>query len=208
MAALGSFEYLIAEDFAPAWLQSPKGKALLSGIGAVIDDELIERIKQGARAHLLAFTPTDALSAAGEERQLERFPAMSDDEFRAYLESALTVWRKGGTNPGIIAALQLAFPGPAYSVINNRDWVPLPPDGNTALWSRIWTKIAQPHPFTMPLWGVGLFWGGFTYGTTATAAEMQLFSRIVKKWKGAHALHVAIIIEYSISSSVFIPVGD
>jgi hypothetical protein len=73
-----------------------------------------------------------------------------------------------------------------------------PPTAGT--WSRFWVHldvtVTNPFNWTAVTWGVSRTWGqGHTWGSTATAEEVALVRRIIRKWKPAHAVCAQILVD-------------
>lgn len=176
-------EYIVA--FAPGFLLKQWGKAFLQGIAKVIDTELVDRAKESIKAHILETAPLSALPTLGKERLLERYPTMTDENYRSYLKKAWETWPGGGTEGGILAAFSAALPGPEYQVLEQIDGGGFPYSG----WNAFYVLIRDPIPWEYWQYNdPGVTWDqkDLTWDSTATPAEIAFLRALAKKWKGGH----------------------
>jgi hypothetical protein len=185
------------EELAPPWLLRPLGKAFLRALGRFLDVEGVDRLKQAVKARFLETCPDDALDRLGRDRLLPRFPTETTAAYRQRLLAAWDIWLFAGTEAGLLQMLHTAYPGPAYSILENKDWDPAPPDGDVAYWSRAWIIIEPPFPWVTWKFGDGKQIGqpNLTIGTTMTPEEVALFRGITNKLKPAHVVVPAIILK-------------
>lgn len=167
----------------PIWLRRKLGSAFFEHM-AILSDFVVDFAREGFKSHLIDRCPPDALPEHARDRTLERWPTETEEQHRARIGNAWGVWEFGGTNKGVLDAVQ----GLGYfdSVIYEYwDW----PDGNDAAWARFWIVIDQPHPIQAPP-----PIGGFTVGDGTivgvggiTDDDVERLRRIVRTWKAAHA---------------------
>lgn len=221
----GPFTRWLRDTLAPPVLRGRFGSALSATIGAAMDDVRTRAI-DAVRVRLPKYAPTDALAFHGNDRLLERYPAESDAMYRARLERAFEVWSGAGTYSGVIGALAAAgFDAQVFDVWTAPSWwagttgrawppkprtpkpswwdaymLPYPPaDGDTLWWSLFWVEITAPGPLGWQprLWGDGHEFGdGATWGSTATAAQVQFVREIIRKWKSAHGVCESIFVRW------------
>lgn len=170
--------------FAPGFFLKKWGKAFLQGVAKVVDEELVDRAKESVKAHICEVAPVSALPTLGRERLLERYPPMSDDDYRNYLLAVWDVWPGGGTEGGMLAAFNAALPGPVYEVLEQVDGGGYVYSG----WNAFYIHLTAFLPWSQWTYGSGYQWGkaGLTWGSTATPADVAFLRALAKKWKGGH----------------------
>ncbi len=215
-------------DSAPPALQHERWRALTGEFGDA-KDAAAQAARDAAKAGLASECPDDALGHHARERSLERYPGESAASHRARLVAASTALEFVGTEQGLLAALTAIGygtptihtaigTGPAWYV----DPWPPPSDGNkppawpgawpilagnVAGWpSRFWVNL-ENSPFGNEEWGGGRSWGeaGFTWGSNASAAQVQLVKRIIKRWRPAHCVCIGVFVELTTSDRIFWP---
>jgi len=181
-------------ELMPPWLRGRWGEAWARAQG-LAKDLLAEGAVQAVKARFLRDGPPDALAYAGTDRQIERGPAESDASYRARLRGAFETWRLAGTNKGILTALAvIGFT--KVAIYENKDWAPGDPR-----WWRFWIVVEPPHPFTTWMLGDGTKLGTKLLGLDAGGtAALDLFRRVVRKWKAAHTTceHIIIVLSGSL----------
>lgn len=108
--------------------------------------------------------------------------------------------------------------GTTHSVVRDTawNWDGLFGTGTPPVWSRFWVLIyvtvptatgAPTQPWQRLTWGMpGLTWGsGYTWGSTATPADVQAIRSIVETWKpeGTHCRYIAVVFD----DAAFDPAG-
>ena len=81
-----------ARALQPPYLRGPNWQNFNGDIGASLDDET-DRATEAAFAGTVERAPSDALPLLGEDRALRRYPAESEDTYRARLGLAFTLHR-------------------------------------------------------------------------------------------------------------------
>ncbi len=144
-------EWLV--QVAPSWLQGPWGARWLEALGLALD-QVADAADAAAKVALPAKAPADALPWHGEERSIARAPADTEAAYRARLDDAWNLWEFGGTEQGLIAALQPFLPDATITILANRDW---PDTWGVGLWGGdgAWGDGA---------WGDAGEWGGGVWG--------------------------------------------
>lgn len=208
----------------PSWLQRPWGLKYNRTLGYV-SDLLMNAAAQAVGARFLATCPNDALPYAGADRSMPAYPieypgasagataqAAGVAAYRARLLKAWSTWSTAGTLAAVQGQLE-AF-GFANVAIYTADGsgppgvVPWPPDSNTANWSRFWVVLTEPFPsflnWKLTTWGDGRTWGengpdgtAYTWGSTATVAQVTSIRALIRKWKPVHAICAGIWIDYA-----------
>ncbi|MEO8876123.1 MAG: hypothetical protein ABI461_11090, partial [Polyangiaceae bacterium] len=155
------------QSLSPFWLSNGRGGFYLRALGSQK-----ARVEDAARTGTLqrfpAYADADAKLRIGLERQLDRYPALSDAQWSAMLQDAFTKWSVAGTAYALTRELQLAFPGVA-SLNNGYIMV------KTAV-GRTWVKDVSSSPDVYPKWqdsapSADGFWNRFTvYFVTTDAA--------------------------------------
>jgi len=173
-------------ELAPPWLRGLWGERWHQAMG-LVKDALAEGALQAVKARFLRGSPSDSLSYAGTDRQIERAPGESDDNYRARLQKAFTTWRLAGTNKGIIEALKvIGFP--SVTIFENKDWAASP---DPTAWWLFWVMLLSPLPFDGP-WKLGdgtkLGEKPLGFGSAKDAALLELIRRVIRKWKAAHTI--------------------
>lgn len=219
-----SFEVWLRDQLARAALPGPFGRALAGAIGRAMD-ELADRARQAAKARLVTVAPDDALVYHGRDRRIECYPADTDASYRARLVGAWDAWQLAGTYQGIPSQLAAAGFAPValYDVWTAPSWWvgawPPPPFGTapswwvdpwppaagdpTVWWSRFWVELTAPGPFAWSelAWGSAWKYGRpdaapYTWGSTATAAEVALVRSIIAKWKKGAGVCAGIFVRF------------
>jgi hypothetical protein len=190
-----------AELIGPPWSKRYWGQRFWLGLLGYIGDLVAEAGAQAVRAHMLRedSSPGDALPPIGNERQMPRYPAETNANYRARLIDAWDAWQGAGTNPGIVSQYN------AYGLSNvvvrsfHDGWgFENPPV--MSRWSRFVVIIEQPHPWsTSYTYGSGILYGTpITFGSTATPDEAETVKAIALKWKPAHSInpYVLVVLEH------------
>ena len=144
-------------------------------------DILSEWANQGVKARFFDSNtfPADALPLLGAERLIERYPADTDETYKARLKDAWNIWQEAGTQAGIRRQLE-AFGLRDIEFRSNTDWNW---DNQPDNWSRFWVILNKSgHSFEKGrIWGDGSVWGGgWTWGSTATFEEVSTIRRIIR----------------------------
>lgn len=170
-------------------------------------DLLSEWVNQGVKARFFGSNtfPADALPLLGSERLIERYPADTDETYKARLQDAWNIWEEAGTQAGIRRQLE-AFGLSDIEFRSNTDWNwDNQPDNK----SRFWVILNKSgHSFEKGrTWGDGSVWdGGWTWGSTATFDEVSTIRRIIRKFKPGHdiCLHIVVVLD----EAVWVPEPD
>lgn len=187
MAIPGSFRELQDEIF-PRWCRRPKMAAFLAAFSEK-KDELVDRLAGSILARSSDRAPDDALEAVGGNFYLSRALHDTAATFRAYLRRPFTRWRKAATPQGMRE--ELAHLGYASTeIISYRDLVDggLPGTVFGGVGSFWFLRINKPNSWGPPgHWGDGSRWGAapYTWGSSATAQEIDEIRRVIAKWKPA-----------------------
>lgn len=178
-----------ARDLAPTWLRGDWGGALVEMFGFTFDAIQEANYEAGAAGLLDAPTfPVDALPLIGNERNIERYPAESDDEYHARVKGAWVAWPQAGTINGVLSQLTAAGFDAEIKEMKDWNW-----DGDAANWSRFWV-ILHNTGWARNKWGDGRKWGEGVWGVNASRDEVHTLRRIVKKWKPAHCIAIIIVV--------------
>ena len=185
----------------PTWLQEANGEAWLGAFGTA-KDVILARAKDSVKARLPDLAPADALPHLAVTMQLERGPDEAEAAFRARLKEAFNAWVWGGTRKGLLEYALTPAGLENADTIENRQWSPAPPDGDTAFWSRFWVVIGEPHP-----WDDDDSWDGdastwdddatATWDSTATLNDVERVKRLIRQWKPGHTTPVAVVLVFS-----------
>lgn len=193
----------LQSESAPKALRGKRGSAWMRAHGRA-KDWTQDAVRQAVRAGLVAVAPVDALGYDGNERNLPRYPGDTDETYRARLQRAWELWQQAGTRPGLLAVLDaLGFANAAIHTA--RDPIPpgessWPPDGDPSNWSRFWVFLdvsAGSNPFNWQRvpWGSRRWGDGWTWGSTATRAQISLVRSVIRLWKAAHELCAGIVVD-------------
>jgi hypothetical protein len=208
---------------APAWLTTGEGELVGYALD-VVKDAFVERLRLGLMARLpyndpngATTAPADALAAMGRDRKVVRGINESDASYAGRLLAWLDDRKTAGNPFALMQKLaEYTGPGPMFRTVDNRgnwytravdgersflldqgnwDW-----DGDTDRWSRFWVIIYPNGLWTEGLaWGdVGAVWGEEeqTWGSTATAEQVQTIRSLVADWKPAGTRCKNIIIAF------------
>lgn len=151
--------------------------------------------------------PVDALPLLGAERNMPRYPVESHQQYRDRLWGAWDAWEFAGNASAVVSQFEAAGfvgveikePFRTHSVTGNThgEWLREP----TGYWSHFWLFFpAGSHNFGPPLivGAPGLIvGGGWTVGTNASAADVQLVRGIANKWRPAHVIVREFLFEIS-----------
>ena len=177
-----------ALELSPPWLRGPWGEKLLNVLGGVFDEAYGTIFEAGAAASVDAPSfPNDALGLLGSERNIERYPAETDAEYKARVKGAWESWAQAGT---MRLVSELAYLGFTAEIKENWTWNW---DGDSANWSRFWVVITG-HDWAATHWADGRHWGEGVWGCDATVEEMNALIRLVMKWKPGHATPILVIV--------------
>lgn len=178
-----------AIDNAPTWLRGTWGGKLVETLGFLFDAIEETNFEAGAAGTLEAPTfPTDAIALIGSERNMERYTAETDDQYKARVQGAWVAWPQAGTTNGVLSQLTAGGFTAALKEMRDWDW-----DGDAANWSRFWVVVAATG-WSPTHWGDGRSWGEGVWGADATAAEAATLIRIVRKWKPGHVVATIVVV--------------
>lgn len=161
-------------------------------LGALSDGELASGtglLVQAVKCRSALLCPDDALYLVGQARRLERYPGETADAYRARVSDPFGAHEWAGTAKGIEDQLTAALTAmgataPVVTVLEN--WQGAYADG--ADWySRIAVIIQCGGVWTEASLGGTWALGTNVLGSTATAAEVALMKRIIRKWKDCGA---------------------
>jgi hypothetical protein len=180
-----------ALDNSPPWLLGTWGTKLVSAIGVMFDDARSSIYQAGAAGSLDAPTfPADALALMGSERNIERYPAETDDEYHLRVKGAWESWAQAGTMRLVAELDYLGFTAEIKEIFSDDwDW-----DGDTDNWSRIWVVITQDDWGSIAWGSGGTAWGTGVWGCDATQSEAATLLRLIRKWKPGHVVPITIIV--------------
>lgn len=178
-----------AIDNAPTWLRGNWGGKLVELLGFLFDSIEEANFEAGAAGTLNAPTfPVDGLALIGSERNIERYTAETDDQYKARLQGAWVAWPQAGTKLGLLSQLTAAGFDAEIKEMRDWDW-----DGDAANWSRVWVVLHNTG-WTLNKWGDGRKWGEGVWGLTATVEEAHTLRRLIKKWKPGHVVVILVIV--------------
>jgi len=177
----------------PAWLRGENGEAWATAWGVLLDG-LADSTTNAVKCRVPREAPADALAYIGSERNLNRVPLETNDQYRARLEDAWEAWSYAGTDRAIVDQLELL--GLTAVCVRNNQWVWDSNSGNVAnYWARFWVVLSGHG------WGADDTWGADTWGdgglwgldSTVSADDVAYARDVVRKWKSAHAQCVNLI---------------
>lgn len=181
-----------ALDNSPPWLHGTWGKKLVEAIGVMFDDARNTVFEAGAAGSVDAPTfPVDALALVGSERNIERYPDETNDEYRVRVKGAWESWAQAGTMRLVAELTYLGFTAEIKEVHTaGWDW-----DGDTDNWSRVWIVITE-HSWEATTWGEsGRTWGGAgVWGCDAEQNEAATLLRLIRKWKPGHVFPITVVV--------------
>jgi len=202
----------------PAWLKGLWGQRWINALGGK-QDALVTHAKDGTKSRYPDIAPSGALPYIGDERGIEKAPGESDADYRLRLWGAWETWQWSGTSIGVYNGLVTCgltvsdwLGTPWWSwlstwpetghvwIMNAADWTDCPDgDDDPAHWARFWVVIdGYAEGFSSDgTWGSGGTWGdggAWGFGSSPTAAEVERWKRVIRKWKGAHATCPAILV--------------
>lgn len=180
-------------------LRTEPGRKFIGLIGA-LSDITQEACEQALRAGWVGDNvgpAVDALSAAGDEVSLPKYPRESSSQYRARLARVWEDWPTAGHESSILAQLDAAGFSDAQ-IYDAGDW---PLSGLAAWWSQFWVYFpAGTHTVT----AAGPVVGSFTVGDGSsvgvvglTLEDLAAMRAIVNKFKPAHYICSGIIFELS-----------
>lgn len=215
-------------DSAPPALQDDRWRALTGTLGDA-KDAAAQAARDAAKAGLVGDCPDDALGHHARERSLERFPTETAAQHRARLVAAATALELVGTEAGLLAALTaIGYGTPTiHTAIGAAPpwwvgaWPPESEGNRPPSWVGAWPVLAGdvsswPSRFWVSLentvwgnetWNGGRPWGepGFTWGSNATPAQVQLVKRTIKRWRPAHCVCIGVFVELTTGDRIFWP---
>lgn len=171
----------------PPWLKANWGERFV-GVHALLADTLSEALAEAMKVRWVREEtfPPDALVHLGFNRNLERYPAETDAQYKARLDDAWNSWPLAGDETSIVDQLAAAgYPGCTvicYTNIGGPHGEPPP------YWTQFWVRFpVGSHPVVAagPEWGTAV-WGSFSWGTaTIPAAFAATVRGIINKFKPA-----------------------
>lgn len=164
---------------APPWLQGPRGRALLSGWGQLLDEHA-SLIATGVLARFVERAPEDALNLLGTERGLVRFPGESLEAYRARVLAAWEFWSWVGTRYGMERYLAAA----GYRVFIREHYL-----DDRAIWAEfsvwLWPEVTV---YTTDRWNEEGVWDdGSPWDYFLGGAEIFRIPALIREMKPAHA---------------------
>lgn len=189
----------------PAWLSGDMGRSMALALGQ-IKDLAKDAAKEAVKAHLPLIAPADALPAIGADRSLER-GAQSEGAFRLYLSQSFDVWTKGGTKTGIEDAIDVL--GYCTADVYDAHTIDLGPgDTPASAWARF-IIVLSGHPWQPDgTWDDPGTWDdGGTWDSTAPAEAVDAIIRAVRRWKGAHAQCLGVVVLFGDAELWDVPGG-
>jgi len=176
----------------PPWLRGTWGEQLVNALGGIFDEARDMIYQAGAAGSVDAPTfPNDALGVLGNERNIERYPAENDSQYKARVKGAWESWSQAGT---MRLVAEIAYLGPTAVIKENFtsgwNW-----DGDSNNWSSFWPVITN-HGWSFTTWGQsGLKWGNQrVWGCDATPNDAATLLRLIRKWKPAHAFPITVVV--------------
>lgn len=162
-------------QLAPTYIKVDYYKNAQEEVFGTVKDLVTDGTSDAVLAGFIQTAPDDALDSLGHNFNLDRCKMMSDDAWRAKLETAWTIWQTSGTPARMIQEVKdLGFPNvyilPQYletspgvfvktlpTVIDTNNsgtqWAPNSMEQQGNFWSNFWIVINQPHGYTGRLWG-------------------------------------------------------
>jgi len=202
-----------AKVISPSWLRGFWGERFVYAIALQLD-ALWDWVRQGVRAALPGYGPSDALPSIGNDVQIFRGPNEPEAAYVDRLQRALPTWKKAGGAPALLAQIQAYFsPDPVkiQYIVNGvdenddpvADWTTLDElsvlsfhranpsnwdwDGDTTQ-IRFWIVVYLSAGVTVTpkLWGDGHTYGdGTSWGYVETVALATDIRNLIHKWKAA-----------------------
>lgn len=178
----------------PPWLQVGWGAAWTVSFGQL--KSLAQQAATDAtKCAIVSCAPPDSLPLHGDQRNIERLPGETEDQYRGRLESAWETWGLMGSDAGVVHALALLGFTARIKRNNQWDWDGHP--GNVPYyWARMWPIIDQPNPAT-----VGDVLGStFVLGTSRlgvngiTDDQIEQLRRQSLKWSDSSVLIPVVIV--------------
>ena len=166
-------------ELSPPWLQGPRGAAVLSSLGAALD-EVVSWTLTGVLARFIQRAPEDALALLGSERGLDRFPGEHLEAYRSSLFEAWEFWRWGGTLRGLQYRLNAA----GYDALIYEHY-----REDRAAWAEfsvyLWPRIAS---YVTDSWDDGALWDdGTIWNHSLASSELARIPALINQVKPAHA---------------------
>jgi len=182
-------------DAAPVWLQRANGRAWNEAHG-LLKDVFVDACRVATKAGWPLATPADGLPFIGSERSLPQVPTDTEDTYRDTLHGAWDLWPYGGTEQGIIAALERRWPACAPDILPCWD-NPSYFGSDDATWSQWRLRVTMSTWGAPQLWGSGGIWGDpdLTGGSTAPAGEVAELRNIIRTWNAGYAVCAHCIVE-------------
>ena len=193
---------------APSWLQGRVGGAILGGVGSNFD-LLLTAAKDAVKQRFVELAADDSLPFLGAAANIQRYPSDTTTGFKERIRAAWETWTLAGVESTITSELQRYLSTITWLIIENRDWSPdLPPDSNSAWWSRFWL-FATGTPWSNDgTWSSAGTWDDDgTWDSTASLAEIATIRSILKKWKPAHTINKNIVVALNNNVDFYGPFG-
>ena len=192
MATDPTFVQWAEEALSPPWLQRQWGTAWMDAF-AEEKDAVQSWMAWGVQARFASLAPSDALPLISQNRQIEIRVGESEADFRERLQLPFSTWKWSGTDRGVLAALG----GTGWTVTFGAGFSPwplvLPVSGN------VWMFAASNwSPEDADVSWASRFWflcDGNAQGITVpTDDQVDMWKRVIRKWKSAETTCPALYI--------------
>jgi hypothetical protein len=196
-----TYEALRSGPLNKGFLSGPTGTRYQRVLGRAMDREL-DRLTWARRSRWPDWAPSDALLYIGGERGLEQVVIMGrptlrepEPDYRGRLRGAWYIWQEAGSQQIHVDAFR--WTGLTNVTVHRRkDWS-FPDDASApspyvrafqhSVWSQFDILVDKPLPWQIVRWGDGHNWGGpWTWGTTATQAEVEQLRRLARRFASGH----------------------
>jgi hypothetical protein len=174
-------------DMRPIRWLGDLAETMARAIGEAQDDE-VDKLKAAASFGSPEHCPDDAIARLAEIFRMPTFAGFTDEQLRALCTEAFSTWEEIGLPQAIVRALTL-YGIPEIEVFNYADW-PTPDQW----FSKFWVRIAGM--FLPLLWGSFSWGGSSTWGSTATATEIRITSKLIVFCKSPQSLPVSVVVDF------------
>ena len=188
------------------WSQTTWGERL-TGFIALVHDTASAGLGEARRAPWLLedTSPDDALVYAGRDRNMQRYPYETNDQYRDRLMTAWTAWPLAGTPQALID--QFAALGITIEIYPHSEWTRSPvnhPVTDTLWWSKFTIFIRDGSAWGPPpnfgdtgvkfgAYGA-VVGGGHLFGISGDHNLIAAARGIIRKWKAAHEVCREVVI--------------
>lgn len=189
-------------DLIPEFIKGKWGTLFAQSLGFLFDN-LIEGVKEGAKAGMVQLAPPDVITDHAASRLIEPLDGESTEALRSRVLDAWNHWGNSGSQSDLRDKLK-AYTGAQDLIVQTPAFDSFILDPGDA--SRLWVICGTGGtlPWSQPAVGPGLVVGpGLMVGITMTERELHRIRRIVKRYKPAHVVGAELIVSFNSTAALW-----